>query len=647
MIRTRALTLLIAAVAFQEASHAQDSTNKVLSKEDFGLVRNEIETLRGKKFRHNVPVYKVSDAELRSISDRALEKQYPGEKLHSYEELLAWMDVVPPGTDLKAAYAKFLVNQVAGLYDDETGEMCIPTFAGGITNVSKKAAEKKIPELTPALDEIVLAHEYTHALEDQYWPLNDPKDNDTSISTDRGVAHGFLAEGSATRQMIEALPSQFADDTPEAYFLLWNLLHAGFSEWLLDYALGTLWKSSDATVPGVPEVIARSEAMPYSFGYSFCTKIMRDWGLDGLDYIYEHPPASSEQVMHAAKCWEWRDFPVQINMPESLPGGWDQTSIDCVGEAGMAVLFGSLFENLSHGLTIGEGWDGDHTALYTNADGKRLLIWASSWDSARAAARFMEACVKSRRVKHQAEVAKTSSTCTTWTRPDGRAGTIIRTGKQVILLETDRPDALDARSSLTENISFIQPPEDELRASANSDWSRLNPLWSFQQDGDFTVTRTLCGILSRHDRNAIGASDKYLLGALGESRRTESLNKWKLGGGLVAHHESEARRGYSKTVLLPWGVLASHSSAKLPHSPEKTISRTSVIWGLGGGAETNANDVHSVHVLPLGILYKSIDAPGRSSTHVLWTGVSHRDATATAAAVTRFRLLGIPIYTKR
>jgi hypothetical protein len=38
---------------------------------------------------------------------------------------------------------------------------------------------------------------------------------------------------------------------------------------------------------------------------------------------------------------------------------------------------------------------------------------------------------------------------------------------------------------------------------------------------------------------------------LGESRRTASFNKWELGGGLVARHESEAHRGITRTTLLP------------------------------------------------------------------------------------------------
>src|SRR5208337_1471811 len=124
------------------------------------------------------------------------------------------------------------------------------------------------------------------------------------------------------------LPAGYERDRPGAYVLVWNLLHSGLGEFAMDYVLSRAWKSPDVKVPGVPEALAHAEAMPYSFGYSFCGKIMRNWGLDGLDYIYDHPPLSSRQVMHPDKCWEWRELPVQVSLPETLPGGWRRLTDD-------------------------------------------------------------------------------------------------------------------------------------------------------------------------------------------------------------------------------------------------------------------------------------------------------------------------------
>src|SRR5207248_1555442 len=162
----------------------------------------------------------------------------------------------------------------------DTKTMYIPSFTTGTTN-RVKANEKKIEKFSPSLDNIVLAHEFTHALEDQFWPMDDPKDRDEQAFADRATAHSFLFEGSATRAMIEALPAQSMPRAAGPYFLMWNLIHSGLAEFILKYALLDAWKGSDIVVEGVPETLARLEAMPYSYGYLFCTDMMRKWGLDG------------------------------------------------------------------------------------------------------------------------------------------------------------------------------------------------------------------------------------------------------------------------------------------------------------------------------------------------------------------------------
>jgi hypothetical protein len=641
--RTSALVVLLGGLVSAAAGADLTAPDRIPSTRDFSDIQKEVETLRGKVFLHGVPVYKISEKELRAISDRDLEKDFPGPKLHSYEELLGWLDIVPPRTDLKSVYGDFLVDQVAGLYDSDTKEMCLPSYSSGTT--SRKAAEKKLELIADEFEDIVLAHEFTHALEDQYWPIDAPEDHELKASTDRGTAHDFLSEGSASREMIEVVPAQWSHGSPATYFLLWNLIHSGVGEWALNYGMSASWKSADALSAGVPESVARTESMPYAFGYTFCTEVMRRWGLDGLDYIYAHPPVSSEQVMHPKKCWEWRDFPVQIELPETLPGGWKQTSLECVGEAGLAALLGCQFTNLNRGLELARGWDGDHVGLFEGAGGHRLLLWASSWDSTNAAGRYAGAWLKERQVAHRATVTRRNGDRVEWESANGRAGLIQRTKNRVIVLETDDRAALREVEAFSREVAFTEPPEDSVRAAANSTLRRYNPLWSWQKDGDYVVTRSLGGLLSRHDRNSVGAADRFLLGVLGESRRTSSFHKWELGAGLVAAHESEARRGTAKTTWLPWGVLASYCSAQLPQSPDKIITHTSVLWGFGATANTEDGGERSVQVLPFGLLLSHTTGAGRASTHILGTGVSHRESTDHSVSTNRFRLLGIPIWT--
>jgi len=112
----------------------------------------------------------------------------------------------------------------------------------------------------------------------------------------------------------------------------------------------------------------------------------------------------------------------------------------------------------------------------------------------------------------------------------------------------------------------------------------------------------------------------------------------------VARHESEARRGTTKTTLLPWGVLASHIATRLPQKPDTTIARTSVLWGLAGSVSSDAQGRKARCLLPGGLLFRSTTGPGESTVHILGTGISRKQATPEADVITRFRLLGLPLW---
>jgi hypothetical protein len=625
------------------------AAGQVPSAKEMEEIRQEVEMLRGKKFQRDVPARTISEKDLRAMVECEIAKAYPGRKLADVQELMAWLDMVPPNTDLARVCADFVVGQVAGLYDSDTRTMCIPSFPGTnrpAVKDRKNPSQKKLEEIQGPETGLVFSHEFTHALEDEYWPMDALEDENSAVSNDRKNAQSFLYEGSATRLMVEAMPAELERQQPGSYLVLWNLLHSGAGEEVLEVLLSHVWKGPEVKVPGVPETLARSEAMPYSFGYVFCTGILRDWGLDGLDYIYDHPPVTTEQVMHPGKCWEWRDFPVQITLPETLSGGWKQVIDDTIGEADTAVLLGCALKNLNRGQRVACGWDGDHVALYEAAGGRRLLVWASAWDSKSAAERFARAWVEERRVAHHAARAKKRGPSFAWTLPDGRAGMLRCDGKRVLLFETDQAAALDHCAAWTQSVTFTEPPEDAARAAENRAWLRFDPMLSWRKDGDYEVTKSLGGLLWRHDRNSVGVADRALLGIAGEWRRTTSFDKWRLGWGLVAKHESEARRGVTKTTLLPWGVLCSHFSTVVPQSPANTLSRNALLWGLAASQGTDASGRHVLTLLPAGLLFRSTTGSNETCRHFLGTGLSRRQMPADAGATTRFRVFGIPVWTR-
>ena len=61
-------------------------------------------------------------------------------------------------------------------------------------------------------------------------------------STDRSTAEAFLAEGTATRLMIEAIPALVEQQNKGVYATLWNALHSGMVEFALAKVFqGVIW----------------------------------------------------------------------------------------------------------------------------------------------------------------------------------------------------------------------------------------------------------------------------------------------------------------------------------------------------------------------------------------------------------------------
>src|SRR4029079_6844946 len=106
------------------------------------------------------------------------------------EELLKLLGLVKPDLDLRDVTATTFSQGVAGYYDPRTQRL--RTVSGAATG-------------TRVLNEMVLSHELTHALEDQRYGLDEPEGGDD----DAALARLALIEGSATDLMYRYAAKYF------------------------------------------------------------------------------------------------------------------------------------------------------------------------------------------------------------------------------------------------------------------------------------------------------------------------------------------------------------------------------------------------------------------------------------------------------
>src|SRR5262249_19226591 len=135
--------------------------------------------------------------------------------------------------------------------------------------------------LTPA-NQLVLAHELRHALQDQYMSIHALIPDSVSDFDDRRMALLGLLEGDATFVMQRFLQKRLpvGDELP------------------IDAAGMTL---PPVEMPGIPAVLRDELVLPYTVGLEFVRQLYGRGGWPAVKEALGRPPESTEQVLHAEK----------------------------------------------------------------------------------------------------------------------------------------------------------------------------------------------------------------------------------------------------------------------------------------------------------------------------------------------------------
>ena len=164
---------------------------------------------------------------------------------------------------------------------------------------------------SPALAEVVIAHELTHALEDQHF--HDFEREESRPFAETATAAQALIEGSAT--LTELRYAQ-------------RYLHAsGDLEALLAKRAEELTSG-----PGSP-ALKMATAFPYTAGGRFVDALHSRGGWKLVDFAHRHPPRTTEAILHPAG-WHGTDSQRKPRFAITKPpaGGWKQLGSADVGE---------------------------------------------------------------------------------------------------------------------------------------------------------------------------------------------------------------------------------------------------------------------------------------------------------------------------
>jgi hypothetical protein len=314
-------------------------------------IAKRVEQLRGLRYRRVPKPQRVTPRQATRDGLADLDRRYPAAARHADEALYERLGLLPAGTDLRQVSGSVFGSQVAGYYDPLSKRLKIVTGSATANRV---------------LDEMVIAHELDHALEDQAIGFEEGRFERTD---DVGYAYSALVEGAATQIMYQYIGRYFRSD----------------------FALGGLLGGSLAGTGGtgeIPPFVLAGLLFPYTTGQEFVRALLDHaggrWTLVDLAER-TRPPATTEQVMHPQK-WIDAEPALPVRLP-SPPAGWRRAATGVFGEWQTGQLLGRSGQAWA---AAAEGWGGDRYALYRRG-GDDMVVVRWRFDTPRDRAEFRRA----------------------------------------------------------------------------------------------------------------------------------------------------------------------------------------------------------------------------------------------------------------
>jgi hypothetical protein len=320
-------------------------------------------------------------------------------EMHAAEVLLKAFGLAPKEFEYRSFLIKLLTEQVAGYYDPKAQQFYLADWI---------ELEGQKP---------VMAHELTHALQDQHfnlkrfekWPKGD---------SDAELAAHALIEGDATLAMT-------------LYMAKNPLIALAF--------MRTLGGQDTATeqFKQAPRAVRESLLFPYEEGSQWATQLYKRGGWPAVSEAFSKLPQSTEQILHAEKYFAY-ESPKKLTLPEFksvLGPTWKQIESDVNGEWGCYLILDEFLNDSAESKRASAGWGGDRYALYETGKPDEIFVaQLTVWDTPSDAREFFDAYAK--RTSKRYPEAKESNKIEriTWETPTGLAVMELR-GSRVAILE--------------------------------------------------------------------------------------------------------------------------------------------------------------------------------------------------------------------
>lgn len=319
-------------------------------------IEANVAALRELEPKEPVAPVSLTQEQLRQRLEEDLLQDYGPEEARKDTIAMSAFDFFPADFELYDFLLDLLTEQITGYYDPESDEFVIIGDDGefGI------------------MEQVTHAHEYVHALQDQYYDLELLDDDD--LESEAAFAVQALAEGEATFVQTQ--------------FMLSGYFEAGQLLELVEESLAV----DTAILESAPPVIANELQFPYLTGLEFVQALYVQGGYEAVDAAWQNLPQSTEHILHPER-YLAGDVPQLVSvapLTDTLGAGWQLVDEDTFGEFYLREYLAQQLESDTANQAAA-GWGGDRYAVYWNEDDQSpVMVLRLAWDSPADAAEFSE-----------------------------------------------------------------------------------------------------------------------------------------------------------------------------------------------------------------------------------------------------------------
>jgi hypothetical protein len=338
----RTYLLILAVFTFPLIARAAAPHDRIST--EVSAIERTTQQIRQLNERRPVKAYFLADSPFDSAVRAETALENPETEIQISQRELILLGLLPRGSNLHAIIYQNLTGNILGFYDPHRSALYVRNDANQVFGPQRYA----------------IAHEYTHALQDQYYHLLKLQPDESKVTyrnSDLVTAHHALTEGDAVLTQTLFINRTYSASDLNALIALQSRLRT----------------------PSLPPAIDREFNFAYADrgGGGFVAKLYRTGGIAAVSGAYQHLPRSTYEIMFPASYLQgWKPASVTLHAAQGF-SAWKQVDDDVFGAFGYHLL---LWQFLRKPVAdrVAHGYRGDRYIFLENGS-EDAMLFKSQW----------------------------------------------------------------------------------------------------------------------------------------------------------------------------------------------------------------------------------------------------------------------------